>query len=130
MFIIPIFITILAVVHGHLQLRQNHDYWFNRWIPANNGGNDNSWDYCDYKCLYMETLINNKDFVVVVLTAPLKEKFSACYIKIGKSLILWNSVISNEYYEEVCGKDQKDWANINEFQIQGIYGEGIGTQLT
>lgn len=51
--------------------RPYHQYWFNKWHP-NYTGNDNRWNYCDHKCLTLEKFANDKDFVVVVLSALFK----------------------------------------------------------
>ena len=77
----------------------------------------------------MEKRIDNKDFVVVVLTATFKNTFSACYVKAGDSYTLWSKVYENDFYEDLCGKDEKDWMASGSFEVQGIYGMGIGTQL-
>lgn len=125
--VIVILLSLFISSESHLRMRENHDYWFNKWNPLHK--DDHKWDYCDYKCLYLENLINNKDFVVVSLSAFLHDDFSVCYVKIGDSLILWNSVIENKFFEKTCGQDSKDWANNGAFTISGIYGEGIGTKL-
>lgn len=69
-----------------------HQYWFNMDHPKYKG-NDNGWDYCDYKCITLEELKPSKDFVVVVLSATFKATFSVCYVKSGETLTLWNKVI-------------------------------------
>jgi hypothetical protein len=35
-----------------LQLRGSHDYWFMKDNPVQSG-NDQKWNYCDLKCLYL-----------------------------------------------------------------------------
>lgn len=69
-----------------------HEYWFNKDHPKYMG-NDDKWDYCDYKCLTLEKMIPEKDFVVVVLSALFKNTFSACYVKSGETFTPWNKVI-------------------------------------
>ena len=61
--------------------------------------------------------------------AFLKEDFSACYVKNGQDYTLWNQIMSNKFYEENCGQDQTDWIKSGEFNVKGIYGVGIGTNL-
>jgi hypothetical protein len=74
---IPILLlTILAVTSSSLRHQTHHSvvshlYWFNKDNPKNIG-NDSRWNYCDLKCLYLERYYINKDFVVLVLTAPLR----------------------------------------------------------
>lgn len=68
--------------------------------------------------------------MVLILTAPLRDTFAACYVKNGDDYTLWNKVISNKYYENNCGKDDKDWANMGMFSIKAIYGVGIGSEIT
>ncbi len=63
-------------------------------------------------------------------SAILKYKFSACYVKVGTGYTLWSKVTSNAFYEQHCGEDYKDWMVEGNFNIDGIYGVGIGTQLT
>lgn len=64
--------------------------------------------------------------MVLVLSAPLRDAFSACYVKTMNGFLLWNKVVSNRYFEEYCGKDDKDWANMGLFKIVGVYGDGLG----
>lgn len=64
---------------------------------------------------------------MLVLTAPLHDTFAACYVKTSEGYTLWNKVIANSFYEDNCGKDYKDWANIGEFNISGVFGLGVGT---
>jgi hypothetical protein len=42
---------------------------------------------------------------------------------------LWNKVVSNKYFEEHCGKDDKDWANMGLFKIKRVYGDGLGAEI-
>lgn len=70
-------LTVLAVSSVSLTHRAHdsvvsHLYWFNKDNPKQLGGNDSRWNYCDLKCLYLERYYPNKDFVVLVLTAPLR----------------------------------------------------------
>ncbi len=67
---------------------------------------------------------------MIVLGAALHDTFAACYVKTPEGYTLWNKVISNAYYEENCGQDYKDWANIGEFDIKGIFGVGIGAEMS
>ena len=69
------------------------------------------------------------DFVVVTLAAPFKETFSSCYVKAGESFTLWSKVADNEFFEEYCGEDYKDWKENGGFTVEGIYGVGIGARL-
>lgn len=72
----------------------------------------------------------NKDFVVISFSAPLKDNFSACYVKVGDSYTLWSKIAQNAFYEKHCGEDYKDWITENGFKIEGIYGVGIGSNLS
>ena len=36
-------------------------------------------------------------------------------------------MLENEWFEEQCGQDNKDWVSLGEFEVLGVYGEGIGT---
>lgn len=76
--------------------------------PAQSG-NDYKWNYCDLKCLYLQKYYPEKDFVVLVLGATFKETFAACYVKTLLGYTIWNKVISNDWFEQYCGSDYKDW---------------------
>ena len=122
-------VFIASALSLHIRDAQSHKYWFNKHHPNYHSGKDSKWDYCDYKCVYLETLINNKDFVVITFTAPLKEVFSACYVKVGKEYTLWSKVYHNDFFEETCGSDNTDWYETGDFSVQGVYGVGIGSPL-
>ena len=49
----------------------SHQYWFNKYDPEY-AKNDDRWNYCDLKCLTLEKLVPDKDFVVVTFTATFK----------------------------------------------------------
>lgn len=133
MFTITVLLAVATVAVG-IQLRhqagksQAHQYWFNKDNPVVNG-NDKNWDFCDLKCLYLQHYAQDKDFVVVVLTAPFHDTFAACYVKTSQGYTLWSKVVTNNFYEQNCGKDYKDWANIGEFTVKGVYGIGIGKEI-
>jgi len=74
-------VSSLSLTHHTHDTVVSHLYWFNKDNPKNHGESDSRWDYCDLKCLYLERYYPNKDFLVLVLTAPLRETFSACYVK-------------------------------------------------
>jgi hypothetical protein len=76
---------------------EKHEYWFNKDSPVAMG-NDNKWNYCDLKCLYLEHYAEGIDFVVLVLTAPLHDTFATCYAKTSGGYTLWNKVITNTFY--------------------------------
>jgi hypothetical protein len=38
-------------------------------------------------------------------------------------------VISNNWSEDNCGEDFKDWSATGEFNIKGIYGQGIRSEI-
>lgn len=85
-------LLLLSLLALATPLALRHDYWFNKNHPKY-ARDDDRWDYCDYKCLSMENMVADKDFIVVVFTAPLKETFSACYVKAGDSYTLWSHVL-------------------------------------
>lgn len=51
-------------------------------------------------------------------------------MKVGTTYTLWSKITSNTFYEKYCGQDYKDWIADDSFKIDGVYGVGIGTQLT
>lgn len=107
----------------------SHNYFFSKDHP-NIASDDDHWYYCDYKCLTLEKLNPGKDFVVIGFSAMLKEKFMACYVKDRTSYTLWSKVTTNDWYEKYCGEDYKDWLAEGSWNIDGIWGVGIGTPLT
>ena len=119
----------IGLKHHALSTKSTHFYWFNKDNPKNVGNSDTRWDFCDLKCLYLQRYYPNKDFVVLVLTAPLRQTFAACYVKTESGYTLWNKVVTNTLYEKICGKDYKDWANMGKFTIKGVYGEGVGNEI-
>lgn len=72
---------------------------------------DSAWNYCDLKCLQLESLAPGQDFVVIEFKAPLyKPDFSACYVhnKNG-SYSRWFNAVNNSFFEKYCGGDSTDW---------------------
>ena len=67
-----LFVTSFSLRHQAHDTVVSHLYWFNKDNPKNLGNSDSRWNYCDLKCLYLERYYSNKDFVVLVLTAPLR----------------------------------------------------------
>lgn len=123
-------VLLLLLLGGTLQLTlRTHDYWFNKDNPIARGS-DADWNYCDLKCLYLEKYYPDKDFVVLVLTAPLRDTFAACYVKTSEGYTIWSKVVTNPFFEKYCGEDSQDWANMGDFQIKGVFGAGIGTEIS
>ena len=118
-------IALLAFISlvSTLQLTQSHEYWFNKNKPSI-AGNSNLWYYCNAKCLFLENLLHGTDFVVIEFTAPLRDTFSACYVRTPTGYILWNKVISNKFFAKNCGNDHHNWIKNPLFKIKSIIGEG------
>jgi hypothetical protein len=92
---------------------------------------DKAWNYCDEKCLNLETLTNKTtDFVVVHFKDKIfKPNFAACYVKNNDGTYsLWNTKVHNVFYEKLCGGD-KDWLEFGKYEITNVLGIGIGTPL-
>lgn len=70
------------------------------------------------------------DFVVIVFKAFLRQRFAACYVKMGSTYTVWSKVAKNSFFQKNCGEDYKDWATEGSFKIEGVYGEGIGKNLS
>lgn len=66
---------------------------------------------------------------MLLLTAKFRDPFAACYVKTAEGYTLWSKVITNSYFEDRCGGDNKDWANMGEFKIGGVFGAGVGTEI-
>lgn len=59
---------------------------------------------------------------MIVFEAMFKDTFAACYVKTLQGYTIWSKVISNNWYEQYCGSDYKDWNATGEFNIKGVYG--------
>ena len=68
-------IVCLFLIQSGISFQLRHNYWFNKDHPNYHNNNDDKWSYCDYKCLYLENYASNKDFVVVKMSAWMKETF-------------------------------------------------------
>lgn len=123
-----IIINISTLSLRHDLTSNSHQYWFMKNNPIEQG-DDYSWNYCDLKCIYLENYYPDKDFVVVVFSALFHDTFAACYIKNGEEYTLWSKVVSNSYFEKNCGSDYKDWMHTGDYNIDKVYGIGIGTKL-
>lgn len=120
-------VLLLVCLSSSLRMTPVHEYWFNMYNPKA-FGNASRWYYCNFKCLYLENYMPGTDFVVIQFAAPLRDTFSACYVKTAHSFLLWNKVISNKWFSEYCGNDNTNWLNSKTFHVVNIYGEGIGNQ--
>jgi hypothetical protein len=72
--------------------------------------------------LCLEKYYPQKDFVVLVFEAMFKDTFAACYVKHLEGCTIWSKAISNDWFEDNCGADYKDWSATAEFNIKGVYG--------
>ena len=115
----------IIIVTANLTLspKAYHEFWFNMYSPKV-AGNSSRWYYCNLKCLYLENYAHHTDFVVITFTNPLRDTFSACYVKTQTGYILWNKVISNKFYEQYCGHDTQNWLKSPLFTVKSIVGEG------
>ncbi len=109
--------------------RPHHAYWFEKHHPSLNNNRDDLWFYCDEKCLALENLSKDKDFVVVKFQERWKQPFSACYVKSGDHYLMWNKVVTSLFFEKYCGGDYKDWYGEG-FPVTGVYGVGTGASLS
>lgn len=64
-------------------IHSSHEYWFTggkKSAETKIPFTDVAWNYCDYKCLYLEQLEPNYDFFIVNFKGTSKiPDFSACY---------------------------------------------------
>ncbi len=94
------------------------------------------WNYCDLKCLYFESVVP-KDFVVMTFRIKLtKEEFQACYVNDHQDqedeaqYRLWNTLVSNPFYEHICGKETVDYLEASQhYRLIKLEGVGIGTEI-
>lgn len=126
---ITLILLLLLTLVDNLTLTPVHEYWFNMYNPKLYG-NSSRWYYCKQKCLYFENYMPGTDFVVIKFSAPLRDTFSACYVKTATSYILWNKVTSNKWYSQYCGNDNTNWYAHKTFHVVSITGEGIGNEVT
>ena len=91
-----------------LSPRAYHDYWFKMYSPQE-AGNSSRWYYCNLRCLFLENYAHHTDFVVITFTNPIRDTFSACYVRTQTGYILWNKVISNKFFSQYCGNDSQNW---------------------
>ena len=106
-----VFLLLVALATSY-HVRSEHQYWYtaNR-KPAETGVPfaDVAWNYCDVKCTTLEKLKPGYDFYVINFKdAVYKPNFSACYAKsvTAPTPVLWNKVVSNDWYEKNCGGDK------------------------
>jgi hypothetical protein len=93
---------------------------------------DLTWDYCDYRCLFLESLKPNVDFYIINFRNSFyKPNFSACYAKpVGGTPQLWNEVITNNFYDLYCGKDTEDYLYNSQYEKISEEGVGVGTLIS
>ena len=128
-----IFLVLLLTATAKF-IRDNHDYWFTAGRKSAETGiayADVAWNYCDYKCLYLESLYPNNDFYIVNFKdAFYKPNFSACYVKPnGGTTQLWNRIANNKFYETYCGNDIEDYLDNANYEKISEEGVGIGTLI-
>ena len=109
-----IILSLLLIILCQSLNLQTHDYWFTKFKKSAQSGipyADVAWNYCDLKCIYLESIVPNTDFYVVNFQDTLyKPNFSACYAVVsGGKPQLWNKAISNSFYERICGGDKEDY---------------------
>ncbi len=68
-------IALLFIVALSQAKSLRHEWWYD----LKNGITDYLWNFCDYKCLYLENYAQGKDFVVVELEDT--KDFWQCYVK-------------------------------------------------
>lgn len=61
----------ISLRNTHPDSEPQHQYWFTKDHPLQ-ADDDSKWSYCDYKCLTLEKLNSNKDFVVIQFNPALK----------------------------------------------------------
>lgn len=154
--VIILLVALLAL--GSCSLTRNHQTWYTASRSIALSGlpyADSAWNYCDFKCTYLEKYYPGKDFVVIPFSAgSLSPNFAACYVATGAAIssntsvstngtststgsttnyALWNTVASNTFYESACGGDKEDYytqttgANPKYTVSGNIQGVGIGT---
>ena len=128
-------LIILLPLLSALHLRPTHQYWYlasKKKAETNVPYADVGWNYCDYKCLYLEELYPNIDFYIVNFKDTRGEpKFAACYAKpTGGTPKLWNKVADNTFFETNCGGDTEDYMLNDTYKQVSEEGVGIGTLIS
>ena len=123
-------LLVLMLVAGVPSRRMHHQFWLTA-SKTTVHITDRAWSYCDEKCLYLEQLAPNKDFVVIYFKdKTFKPNFAGCYVKHSNhTYSLWNTAINNTFYDKLCGGD-KDWLSYSNYKIASVEGKGIGTPLS
>ena len=125
-------------------LRTTHDYWYTAQKGLVKTGAplaDIAWNYCDLKCLYLERYYSTYDFAFITFNAgTFKPNFGACYIiktdaAGAKTYALWNTVATNTWYDNNCGKETEDYYALSQganakYKVESIEGEGKGVEVT
>lgn len=96
---ISLIIALIGIVAAKFT-REEHNYWFSanrKTATSDVPYADVAWNYCDLKCLYLESIYDHVDFYVANFKdAMYKPNFSACYAKLeGGAPQLWNKVAHN-----------------------------------
>ena len=125
---------LLTALATSYHIRDSHDFWYNAARKTASSGvpyADVAWNYCDYKCITLETIYPSIDFYVINFKdAIYKPNFSACYAKTpGGTPQLWNKVAQNSWYQENCGDDKEDYLQNPDYTQESQEGTGIGTPI-
>ena len=128
-----ILLAVLLVFATAKFTKASHEYWYTAAKKTATTGvpfADISWNYCDLKCLYLETYYPGKDFVVINFEeAAYKPNFAACYVRTTHGYALWNTVAKNNFFEENCGHDNEDYVANSDYRIISKEGEGRGARI-
>jgi len=142
-----IVLAALLLVVTQCNFLRSHDYWYTApKLPITKGipFSDKLWNYCDFKCTYLENFVPKgsayDDAVVVPFTeSTFKPDFAACYFRNSKNpnsdYKIWNQVVQNNWFAANCGDgdDKEDYYNQTlgaspKYKVSGdILGQGLGT---
>lgn len=114
----PLILLLVLLISTSANLSRTHDYWYTAQktiVKTHAPLSDSAWNYCDLKCLYLEHYFSGNDFCFITFSQSIiKPNFGVCYVvktdsSGKKSYALWNTVATNKFFDEYCGKETEDY---------------------
>ncbi len=126
----PILLLLLLSLWYSLKLFRNHDYWFLKSNPIS-VRNDSEWTIVASNVCTWKNIMLKKILLYLCLKLCLRMPSLLAMWNTGRleECIIRSKVISNDWSEDNCGADYKHWSATGEFNIKGIYGQGIATEI-
>ena len=76
---------LLLLIPAYSSFIRSHQFWFTAGRPVatkeNPSPSDDTWNYCDLRCLYLERYYPMYDFCFIIFSQTSKKPdFGACYV--------------------------------------------------